>query len=100
VEVSASACSFAVGAPAWLMVRPERLELGAAEPPLAAPAMPVACTEVVFQGAVRRCALRDPSGGEVVAHLDASRAAAGIVAGARLWARWAPDAARLLRAEE
>jgi hypothetical protein len=51
----------------------------------------------VFQGPVRRCALRDPSGGELIDYLEASREAPGVRPGATLWVSWDPDAARLLR---
>jgi hypothetical protein len=57
---------------------------------------PVTCTEMVFQGAVRRCALRDPAGGELIDYLEASRHAPDVVPGANLWVSWLPDAARLL----
>jgi spermidine/putrescine transport system ATP-binding protein len=91
--------SFAAGAPALLMIRPERLELAAHEPPPGRSALPVTCTELVFQGAVRRCALRDPAGGELVDYLEASREVPGLRPGAALWVSWEPDAARLLHAD-
>jgi spermidine/putrescine transport system ATP-binding protein len=91
--------AFAAGEPALLMIRPERLELGAAEPPPGRLGLPVTCTDLVFQGPVRRCALRDPSGGELVDYLEASREAPGVRPGAALWVSWDPDAARLLRPE-
>jgi spermidine/putrescine transport system ATP-binding protein len=95
-EVSTDGRHFADGAPALLMVRPERLDLSATEPPPDMLGMPVTCTEMVFQGAVRRCALRDPAGGELVDYLEASRDVPGVEPGATLWASWLPDAARLL----
>jgi hypothetical protein len=81
------------------MVRPERLELGATEPPTERLGMQVVCTEVVFQGAVRRCALRDPAGGEVVLYLDAVRDAFDVAPGASLWVSWSAGAGRLLAPE-
>ena len=88
--------SFAAGAPALLMIRPERLEIGPSEPPPGLQGLPVTCTDLVFQGAVRRCALRDPAGGELIDYLEASQLQPGVRPGAALWVRWHPDAARLL----
>jgi spermidine/putrescine transport system ATP-binding protein len=88
--------SFAAGAPALLMIRPERLEIGPSEPPAGQQGLPVTCTDLVFQGAVRRCALRDPAGGELIDYLEASQIQPGVRPGAALWVRWHPDAARLL----
>jgi spermidine/putrescine transport system ATP-binding protein len=87
---------FEAGAPALLMVRPERLELGAREPGPDRVGLPVACTDLVFQGAVLRCALRGPEGDEIVAYLDAARGGHDVRPGAALWLAWEPDAARLL----
>jgi spermidine/putrescine transport system ATP-binding protein len=87
---------FAAGGPALLMIRPERLELAASEPPPDRLGLPVTCTDLVFQGAVRRCALRDPTGAELVDYLEASREAPDVRPGAALWVSWEPDAARLL----
>jgi spermidine/putrescine transport system ATP-binding protein len=89
--------TFAAGDAALLMIRPERLELAAGEPPPGRLGLPVTCTDLVFQGPVRRCALRDPSGGELIDYLEASREAPGVRPGATLWVSWDPDAARLLR---
>jgi hypothetical protein len=81
------------------MVRPERLELAREEPPPGRLGLPVVCTDLVFQGAQLRCALRDPSGGELIDYLEASRQPAGVVPGASLWVSWEQDAARLLHPE-
>ena len=64
---------FAAGAPALLTVWPERLELAATEPPPERIGLPVTCSDVVFQGALLRYALRDADGGDFVAYLEASR---------------------------
>jgi spermidine/putrescine transport system ATP-binding protein len=95
-EAPTGALSFAAGEAALLMVRPERLEVrtGACEPGRVA--LPATCTDLVFQGAVLRCALRDPDGGELVAYLEAARGTAGVYPGAQVWLGWEPDAARLL----
>jgi spermidine/putrescine transport system ATP-binding protein len=89
--------AFAAGAPALLMVRPERLELTAGEPP-EGQGLAVTCTDLVYQGAVIRCALRDADGHELVVYLQASEERPQVRPGAALWLRWRPDAARLLEA--
>ncbi|MGH8573736.1 MAG: hypothetical protein ACREX8_14355, partial [Gammaproteobacteria bacterium] len=58
----------AAGAPAFLMVRPERLEFAANEPPPERIGLPVTCSDVVFQGALAvlglaRCGFRPLLGG-------------------------------------
>jgi len=98
-EVATGGRAFASGAQALLMIRPERLELGASEPARERTALPVTCTDLVFQGAVLRCALRDVAGDELVAYLEASRREPEVRPGASLWLSWAPDAARLLHPE-
>jgi spermidine/putrescine transport system ATP-binding protein len=87
---------FAAGESAILMVRPERLHLVTAEPAPDRVALPVTCSDLVFQGAVLRCALRDRAGNELVAHVEAARRDPGLCAGASLWLAWHPDAGRLL----
>jgi spermidine/putrescine transport system ATP-binding protein len=99
-EVSTQGRSFQAGAAALLMIRPERLEVGADEPPPDMLGLPVTCTDLVFQGAVRRCALRDAAGGEWIDYLEASRELRGVAPGAALWISWQPDAARLLNPDE
>jgi ABC-type Fe3+/spermidine/putrescine transport system ATPase subunit len=78
------------------MVRPERLRLHAADPPTDAAALPVTCTDLVFQGAVLRYVLRDARGNELIAHVETTRRDPHVRIGASLWLAWAPDAARLL----
>jgi spermidine/putrescine transport system ATP-binding protein len=96
-EVASGARSFAAGAPALLMLRPERLELGRTEPPPGSPALAVSCTDVVFQGPVLRCALRDAEGDDLVAYLEAARHDPAVRPGAALWLSFEPDAGRLLQ---
>jgi spermidine/putrescine transport system ATP-binding protein len=91
--------SFAAGDAALLMVRPERLEIEAGEPPPGRVGLPVTCADLVYQGAVVRCALRDAGGGELVIYLEESEQKPEVRPGAELWLRWRPDAARLLHAE-
>jgi len=99
-EVSMHGASFEAGSPALLMVRPERIELSVSEPPAGWLGFPVTCTDVVFQGPVLRCALRDPAGGELIDYLEASRHVPGVRPGASLWVHFEPGAARLLHPEE
>ena len=94
--VSMGGRSFVAGQAALLMIRPERLELAASEPPPERLGVPVTCTDLVFQGPVLRCALRDPSGGELIDYLEASRQQPGVRPGASLWVSFEPDAGRLL----
>jgi spermidine/putrescine transport system ATP-binding protein len=98
-EAATGGRSFAPGAPALLMIRPERLEVAPQEPPPDRLRLPVTCTDLVFQGALLRCALRDPSGGELIDYLEPSRQQSGVVPGAALWVSWERDAARLLQPE-
>jgi spermidine/putrescine transport system ATP-binding protein len=97
-EVPTGGHSFAPGETALLMIRPERLQLGAAEPAPGRVALAVTCTDLVFQGPVVRCALVDAAGNEVIAYLEATRQEPAVRPGASLWLGWEPDAARLLRA--
>jgi spermidine/putrescine transport system ATP-binding protein len=87
---------FTPGEAAILMVRPERLQLSATEPPPHLVSLQVTCADLVFQGAVLRCALRDAAGNELVAHVEASHRDPGMCAGAALWLAWPPAAGRLL----
>jgi spermidine/putrescine transport system ATP-binding protein len=98
-EAPVNGRSFAAGAEAVLMVRPERLELAAGEPPPGAVGLRVTCTDLVFQGAVVRCGLRDAAGDELVVYLGGDEQKPEVVRGAELWLRWPPHAARLLHAE-
>jgi spermidine/putrescine transport system ATP-binding protein len=98
-EIATRGRTFAAGAAALLMVRPERLEVCAAEPSTEDCTMPVTCTDLVFQGAVQRCAVKTAAGDELVAHIETDRRVAEARAGARLWAHWAADSARLLTPE-
>ncbi|MEB2345428.1 MAG: ABC transporter ATP-binding protein [Deltaproteobacteria bacterium] len=98
-EAATGGRPFEAGNGALLMLRPERLELAAHAPAPGLPGLAVTCTGVVFQGPVRRCTLRDPAGGELVAHLPASQPAPPLAPGAALWVGWRPEAARLLADE-
>ena len=95
-EAPATGRGFAVGTAALLLVRPEDLELGASEPPLARVAIPVTCTDLVFQGPVVRCALQDAAGDELVVYLEEHEQKPEVRPGASLWLSWEPRAGRLL----
>jgi spermidine/putrescine transport system ATP-binding protein len=91
--------SFAAGEGALLMVRPERLALEAGEPSADQVGLPVTCGDLVYQGAVVRCSLRDAGGGELLIYLEESEQGPEVCTGASLWLRWRPDAGRLLHAD-
>jgi spermidine/putrescine transport system ATP-binding protein len=98
-EAPTGGLEFAAGAPALLMVRPERIHVGKDEPGPGRTALPVTCTDLVFQGAQLRCALCDPLGAGLVAHIEADEPREGVAPGAALWVSWPTDAARLLPPE-
>jgi len=91
---------FANGEDALLMVRPEDLALEVKEPGPGWISLLVTCTDLVFQGAVVRCALVDCSGNELVAHLGPHDQTSGVRPGASLWLRWWPGSARLLHRDD
>ena len=98
-EVATNGRTFALGAKALLMVRPERLEVCASEPSAERCGMPVTCTDLVFQGAVQRCAVSTAAGDELVAHIETDRPVKEARTGAALWLYWEQSAARLLHPE-
>ena len=91
---------FASGEDALLMVRPEDLALDAKEPDASSISLPVTCTDLVYQGAVVRCALADCAGNELVAHLGPHDATPEVRPGASLWLRWRSESARLLHRDD
>jgi spermidine/putrescine transport system ATP-binding protein len=99
-EIATGSRRFATGAPAIVMVRPERLQLLRAEPAQDVAALPVTCAGLVFQGAVLRCELTDAAGHELVAHVEAARRDPDLREGAAVWLAWPPDAARLLHPDK
>jgi spermidine/putrescine transport system ATP-binding protein len=88
--------SFDVGAAATVMVRPERVRLATSEPANGAGVLDATVADLVFQGPVVRCALRAADGTEVVAHVGPEDDLPALRPGARVWATWDVDAARLL----
>ena len=87
---------FAAGDEAMVMVRPERVRLSVEQPSNGDPPLPVTVAELIFQGPVVRCVLRDATGDDIVAHLASDRRLAKPGTGESGWASWEHDAARLL----
>jgi spermidine/putrescine transport system ATP-binding protein len=85
------------GAAATVMVRPERVRVGAAEAPdTGGASIPVTVDSIVFQGAVLRFALRASDGTSLVSLVAPGSEAAGLRPGTATHASWDPGAARLL----
>ena len=95
IYVPAGGWHFRPGAPATVMIRPERLRLSNAAPETDS-GIPVTVKHAVFQGPVIRCSLRALDGTEIVAHVGPEDTVTGLEPGQTLWASWEPDAARLL----
>jgi spermidine/putrescine transport system ATP-binding protein len=81
-----------------VMVRPERVKVAALQP---APGnshcvVPVTVRDVIFQGPVLRCLMRDDENDDVIANIGEAERPEGLAPGARMWAVWDPAAARLL----
>jgi spermidine/putrescine transport system ATP-binding protein len=93
-DVDVRSRQFASGDAAVLMIRPERTELSASEPAGNRIGIPVTVVDVVFQGALERCALCDANGNEVVTYQEAQRPEP--VRGGAMWLTWEADSARLL----
>jgi spermidine/putrescine transport system ATP-binding protein len=86
---------FGPGDAAMVMIRPERVRV-TATPPANDPAVPATIVELIFQGPVVRCVLRDATGDEIVAHLASDRRLARPGVGEQGFVSWDEDAARLL----
>jgi spermidine/putrescine transport system ATP-binding protein len=99
LEVPHPGTAVAAGARTLCMIRPERVTLHPQGLPPGVGGLPVTVTDLVFQGAVLRYGLRDPSGGEIVAHVESQDRDPSIRVGDRVWAGWDPAAARLLPPE-
>ncbi len=95
-RVTVPQCSTRIraGAPATVMVRPERLRL--AEAGSSERGVPVAVEHAVFQGPVVRCTLRAADGTLIVAHVGPEQALPPLQPGLGLRVDWDYDAARLL----
>jgi spermidine/putrescine transport system ATP-binding protein len=98
VRVPAGERDFAPGDEAVVMVRPERVKLTAREPAATDGlcVAPVTMRDVVFEGPVLRCVMRDDGNDELLATINETRRPDGLAPGARFWAAWDPSMARLL----
>ena len=74
------------------------MRVTATQPP-DVPTIPATVVELIFQGPVVRCVLRDATGDEIVAHLASDRRLARPGIGEQGWASWELDSARLLPAK-
>jgi spermidine/putrescine transport system ATP-binding protein len=88
--------ALAAGSKALLMVRPERVHVGTEEPAPGRVALAMTCTDLVFQGAQLRCALRDSHSPELVVHIEPDEPREGVCPGATLWVSWPVDAGRVI----
>ena len=95
IPVPAGAKPVRAGAPATVMVRPERLKLSQGG---AADGRGVPCTveHAVFQGPVVRCTLRAADGTQIVAHVGPEHPLPPLTPGLGLQVEWDYEAARLL----
>ncbi|MDQ1519136.1 MAG: spermidine/putrescine transport system ATP-binding protein [Actinomycetota bacterium] len=84
------------GAPAIVMVRPERVRVLMQAPTDGLVGVPCTVVDLVFQGPVIRVALATEAGDEVVAHVGADEQLPLLRPGDQVWAGWECDAARLL----
>ncbi len=84
------------GAPATVMVRPERVRLTVDEPGPGLVGIPVTVADLVFQGPVIRFGLRTADGVALVAHVGPEQDLPLLRPGDRVWVGWELDAARLL----
>jgi spermidine/putrescine transport system ATP-binding protein len=96
VEAPIGAAHFAPGDAGVLMIRPERIKLLAAPPDARWNAVEATVTDIVFQGPVLRCVLRDDAGHEILAHVDDDERPDNLAKGARVWVAWDIAGARLL----
>ena len=96
VEAPTVTVRFAPGDAAVLMIRPERIKLLTAPPGAPWNAVQATVTDIVFQGPVLRCVLRDDAGHEILAHVDDDERPDNLATGARVWVAWDVAGARLL----
>jgi len=94
-EVPVTRGRFAPGDAGVLMIRPERINLLAAPDPRLN-GIEATVREIVFQGPVLRCLLRDAAGDEILAHIDGAERPDNLAVGATVWAAWDAAGARLL----
>jgi spermidine/putrescine transport system ATP-binding protein len=97
-EVPRGPADFAPGADGVVMVRPERVKVSATAPSVESHhcVVPVTVRDVIFQGPVLRCLMRDDEDDDIIANIDEAERPEGLTVGARMWAVWDPTVARLL----
>jgi spermidine/putrescine transport system ATP-binding protein len=86
IEARRTDARFEVGAPATVMLRPERLRLAALEPD--GPGLPVRVTDLIFQGPAVRTVVEAKDGTELVAHVGAGDDLPFLRPGDELWLTW------------
>ena len=89
---------FDAGCEGIVMVRPERVRVTSTPPSEQSRhcVVPVTVRDVIFQGPVLRCLMRDDENDDILANIDEHERPEGLIPGARLWAVWDPSVARLL----
>ena len=90
-EAAAPAWPVKVGGEAMLMIRPERVRLGADGDGIS-----LTLQAAVFQGPVIRCLLQTPDGADIVAHVPSEGSRPSLEPGRTFRVAWDFDAARLL----
>jgi spermidine/putrescine transport system ATP-binding protein len=85
-----------ISGPATLMVRPERIQVSAAEDTAPSPSVRVRLTSLVFQGPVVRMAGDAPDGSEVVAHVGHDQELPMLRPGDDVWISWDARTATVL----
>jgi spermidine/putrescine transport system ATP-binding protein len=95
-EASSTSRRFAPGEAVVVMVRPERIHRRLEEPDHATSRIPTTLVELVFQGPVLRCVLRDAAGTDLIAHVRPDQRPHGLERGVTVWATWDEDSCRLL----
>jgi spermidine/putrescine transport system ATP-binding protein len=78
------------------MIRPERLRLSLDVGNDGPNGISATLTELIFQGPVIRCVVRDKTEAEIVAHLNPDQRLPGLARGVQVRISWEPAAARLL----
>jgi spermidine/putrescine transport system ATP-binding protein len=86
----------AAGEAAIVMIRPERLHLSLDVGDDVPNSISAILTELIFQGPVIRCVVRDRTDAEIVVHLNPDQRPPGLARGAHVKVAWEPVAARLL----
>jgi spermidine/putrescine transport system ATP-binding protein len=96
IPVPAGGRPMRAGAPATVMVRPERLKLSEGGGTPGTGGVPCTVEHAVFQGPVVRCTLRAADGTQIVAHVGPEHPLPPLTPGLGLQVNWDYEAARLL----